>query len=276
MIRVSCCFILLVFSVILRCGTTTDSEKGIQQKERQPLPVAKKSSPFIPTLPIWSTSVSSLDSLPRLDNGKYEWTAIKDTELAFTVEKQSVVVIKYSAGIHVGNRYAPRNSLFDKHTDRDFLAMRLVVNGIPFRETGSHMSASRTLRGIVYKLQGSFIRNFKRGKQEVFLEWKRWGDAVDTYWTGGQHSCRYIVAEGIYNQVAFAQSLKPSLLFPHMQSSWKKVEGLACTVDLQHHSEAIVSYHLTVGFRKEIFKTSKVMFSLVHSFINVHVIGARS
>ena len=67
-------------------------------------------------------------------------------------------------------------------SNSDFLAGRLKVDAIPYRQSGSHVSPLSSLESSSRQLSGSLIIELGKGNHTVHLQWRKWGHVV-TKWT---------------------------------------------------------------------------------------------
>ena len=64
---------------------------------------------------------------------------------------------------------------------KDFLQMRVLVDGIPFRQSSSYAQPSSSLEAATRSLRGTFVVNLGAGPHTVQLQWKKRGTFVTSW-----------------------------------------------------------------------------------------------
>ena len=64
---------------------------------------------------------------------------------------------------------------------KDFLQMRVVVDGIPFRQSASHAQPSSSLESVTRHLKGTVVVTLGAGPHTIELQWKKRGTFVTSW-----------------------------------------------------------------------------------------------
>ena len=124
----------------------------------------------------------------------------------------------------------------------DFLGARLVVDNLPYRQSGSHLSPLRlddrssTHHGVSELVGRLVIRDVSPGSHEIRVQWKKWGRFVRS-WTSdpnivapGYCTSRNIFASVYHRDVQFAQPTSLARLY--RTEVWEDVSGMSLEIDV--------------------------------------------
>ena len=136
-------------------------------------------------------------------HAKGRWEDVRDTSLRFDLGQRTTLRFVYS--MHV----RPSSAILA--TEVDAIEARLVVDGRPYRESGSAFrSRTRTFKDGV--LMGNLVLELDAGARHVKLQWKKWGGGVGM-WTSspafldGFVSGRSIAVAGLWSPLIFREDL---------------------------------------------------------------------
>ena len=132
----------------------------------------------------WSIQPSSSTTIDKV--GK--WYDVADTRVNFSLQRTGLVVIHYNLVARASKPQHPGGDFLNGGGNRmssnsDFLAGRLKVDAIPYRQSGSHVSPLSSLESSSRQLSGSLIIELGKGNHTVHLQWRKWGHVV----TNGPH-----------------------------------------------------------------------------------------
>lgn len=154
-----------------------------------------------------------------------KWISLKDTEANFTLHEQAKVYITFQLDAMAHGK-RPTND-FGLTSLPDLLLARLLVNGIPFRQSGSNTSPNPFQKHPILHLRGGVSLVLGSGNHTVTLQWKKLGKAVEFYSSvpeGGnlQYTSRGIIVRKDEN-LLYSSSLEPQV--PRL-NLWKTIESL--------------------------------------------------
>ena len=127
----------------------------------------------------------------------------------------------------------------------DFVGARLVVDGVAFRQSGSHMAAFSSFESSAGELIGNLILFLEEGSHAVKLQWKKWGKFVRSWacqpnlldgFSGG----RSLVATGYFKNIEFKQPTTGDRII--VAGAWKNIKGMALSFSLIRDSEVRIGY----------------------------------
>lgn len=173
-----------------------------------------------------------------------EWTEVVDTSLSFTLAEPSSIRLAYSMTV----RPDQQNST-DQLRRRDDVEARLLVDGLPYRETGSVVSLTCVIAcaGI---LEGAVTLPLRQGNHTVKLQWKRFGRFSNAWRNDpslldGYASSRTLVALGDRFDVAgLDMMLGPSVV---KDKKWATVGGKTMAFHLVSEAVVLFTYALPVS-----------------------------
>jgi hypothetical protein len=107
--------------------------------------------------------------------------ALADTTSVVVSYGVSVLAVK---PVHPGGDFINDNQV--NSGLGDFLGARLKVNGIPYRQSGSHVSPLGSLERAAQQLRGHLVLSLPQGNHTLVLQWRKWGHFVRVW------SCRCV------------------------------------------------------------------------------------
>jgi hypothetical protein len=132
----------------------------------------------------WSLSPSQRASIT--ETGK--WFDLPNNTLTFTLTRESHVVIKYLMVVVANQRHhtekgnlLARSELIDT-VDNDFLGARLMLDGMPYRQSGSHAAPLSSMEASTRQMSGYIVSRLGAGSHTIKLQWRKWGTSVGS-WT---------------------------------------------------------------------------------------------
>lgn len=147
------------------------------------------------------------------------------------------IVISYNLPVTYNKKYAPGTDFLPNEGtgSTDFLSARLVIDGKPFRHSGSHVSASASLGINTLELDGHIAVILTSGNHTVQLQWKKQGTYVrvwvsDVSFGGGPSAVRSVVARVASKRIWYTHPLDPIVL--QQNDVWTDVVGQNLTVFL--------------------------------------------
>jgi hypothetical protein len=125
---------------------------------------------------IWSSQPASPATLIEIGN----WTDVDDTIVNFELQNEGLVVISYAASVLANTPPLPGGE-FAGNVYSDILGMRVVVDGIATRQSGSHTNPMTSLEMSTGTLVGHVVIELHEGNHTAVLQWKRWGSWVRSW-----------------------------------------------------------------------------------------------
>lgn len=175
----------------------------------------------------WSSSPSTA---AILRSGEAGWHTVKDTELQIHLETESIVFITYAATVLASKSFLPGGDFAGEASDA-FLGMRLCVDGIPYRQSGTHSNPISSFETVRTTLSGFLVAsNLGIGTHVVQLQWRSWGSDI-TQWSirpsvlGGTGGSRSLTAQARFRYIYNAQPLTSARLVSANTSAWQDVAG---------------------------------------------------
>ena len=162
----------------------------------------------------WSIQPSSSTTIDKV--GK--WYDVADTRVNFSLQRTGLVVIHYNLVARASKPQHPGGDFLNGGGNRmssnsDFLAGRLKVDAIPYRQSGSHVSPLSSLESSSRQLSGSLIIELGKGNHTVHLQWRKWGHVV-TKWTTSVDQHGY---DGLANSRSITVTSRQKYLWYHQQ-----------------------------------------------------------
>ncbi|CAM9134032.1 unnamed protein product [Discosporangium mesarthrocarpum] len=122
----------------------------------------------------------------RLDESGV-WINIPDTSLTVVLENEASILVSYSMVVNAAQSQVPGSSFLtdQQHNggNRDVLQIRLLVNGVPLRQSSSHTSAAGSYETFVDTLGGHVVTELGPGNHTVGLQWKKSAGGTVTSWS---------------------------------------------------------------------------------------------
>lgn len=116
-----------------------------------------------------------------------KWINLPGNTLHFHVKQESHVVVKYQMVVlsnqlhHAGGDFINSGQATSTVVS-DFLGARLLLDGMPYRQSGSHAAPVGALEVSNRQLSGYIITRLGAGNHSVSLQWRKWGNKVSS-WT---------------------------------------------------------------------------------------------
>ena len=182
-----------------------------------------------------------------LENSEAGWHSVNDTELKVFVDVESVILISYSATVIASKSFLPGGDFAGESAD-SFLGMRISVDGIPYRQSGSHSNPVSSFETVRTSLSGHLVvTNLAAGSHVIQLEWRSWGSDT-TRWSirpsllGGYGGSRSITAQSRFKYLYHSQPLTVSqITYP---GNWTPVEGCQLEFALPREWTLYIFYSL--------------------------------
>ena len=130
----------------------------------------------------WSLSPSKRATIQ--ETGK--WIDLPDNQLAFTLTRESHVIVKYHMVVvanqphHAGGDFINAGQSSSTVVS-DFLGARLLLDGMPYRQSGSHAAPLSALEISTRQMSGYIVTRLGAGKHIVTLQWRKWGNQVGSW-----------------------------------------------------------------------------------------------
>ena len=131
---------------------------------------------------MWSVAPTTTAAIA--DEGT--WLDVEDTTLEFTLMESTTVSIAYTLLAQADKAYHPGGDFLnqggsDESGLGDFLGTRLVVDGVPYRQSGSHLSPMTSFEMSTGELTGVAYLDLRPGNHTATLQWKKWGTFVRSW-----------------------------------------------------------------------------------------------
>ena len=124
---------------------------------------------------LWSVQPTS-DAVLGHDAGG-AWVDVADSAVRFSLSGEHTVRVSYQATVIADKAYLPGGGFVGQPLE-DMLAMRVVVHGLAFRQSGSHTNPLGIVEQARSSLLGHFVGELGAGDHVVQLQWRRWGSGV--------------------------------------------------------------------------------------------------
>lgn len=194
------------------------------------------------TQPVTSARISKRD----------EWQSVRDTAVTFTTHAKRTHRIMYV--MHFRPEQAPNT---DVYAVRDALAARLVVDGVPYRESASAfhtVSATHSSGSLV----GLLVLELEAGDHSVRLQWRKQGTGVAAWYAQPDMLDGFVSARGItvtteqfavVHQELLSGARAPDASPPGPQhEQWHDVRDGA--LDFTLHTPSSVQFSYTLNLRR--------------------------
>ena len=184
------------------------------------------------------------------------WMPVRDTNLTMRLENEAEVVISYAIAVlasrgraGAGLDYFSNQGTSLAGGQRDFLQLRLVVNGVPYRQSSSHCSPGFSLQTAADMLSGHAAVALGPGSHDVVLQWKKVGDGVSSWsnrpsMADGHTSARSIVVTARHRYLWHTHA--ESVARIEEEGSWIEVPGMSVDFELQTITSLRFLYSMTV------------------------------
>lgn len=195
---------------------------------------------------VWSVQPTSITSLTSHYQG---WVDCDETTVDFSLDSEHTVRISYVATVISERPYLPGGDFVRSQlVAEDVLGMRLVVDGTPYRQSGSHVNPKGASESSRSSLMGHVLTDLSRGNHTATLQWRRWGTNVRS-WSirpfafDGQGGGRSLLVRTGHKYLYFAQPLSGAKIASDV---WTDVGGCTLSFSLPRPWEMRILYSLPV------------------------------
>jgi hypothetical protein len=130
-------------------------------------------------------SVSPLNSTSISISGT--WMDMPDMVVTCMLATQTPVVLSYGVSVLADKPLHPGGDFLNDNQEAsglgDFLGARLTVDGVPYRQSGSHVSPLASLERSARQLRGHLVLSLPAGNHTVRVQWKKWGTFVRSWYS---------------------------------------------------------------------------------------------
>ena len=203
---------------------------------------------------MWSARPLSDASLTR--DGL--WEDVLDTNVTVHLEKAAEVLVSYVLTATAVRRQSTALGGSDFFSSgialsgigqRNFLQLRVVVDGSPFRQSSSHASPGLSLEANTETLTGHTAVSLQEGAHDVRLQWKKVGAGV-TSWASlptaadGFSSGRSLVVTGRHKYIWHKHP--DSVARIDVEGQWHDLPGMTLGFTLDKDASLRLLYSMTV------------------------------
>ena len=197
-------------------------------------------------------SVAPITSATITEEGS--WQDVPDTSVDFVLFESTTVAIAYTLLAEADKDYHPGGDFLnqggaDESGLGDFLGTRLVVDGVPYRQSGSHLSPMTSFEASTGELTGNLYLELAPGNHTATLQWKKWGTFVRSWSNlpvvhGGYGESRSVVVTGFYKHMWFSQATSSDKIYT--ADVWGPISDMQIDFNLDVASDIRFTYSLTV------------------------------
>ncbi|CAM9734048.1 unnamed protein product [Scytosiphon promiscuus] len=183
------------------------------------------------------------------------WIDVPDTKLEVVLARDVTSLISYSMVVVAAKPQLPGSSFLGEQLtnggSKDFLQVRLVVNGLPMRQSAASTSPAGPYESYADTLSGHLAMEFGQGNHSVGLQWKKTPGGIVTSWrnrpsahdgfAGGrsivvtaQHRYMWYSTEG-YTDVRTEET-----------ETWDEIPGLRLNFELPEPASIRILYSISV------------------------------
>ena len=186
------------------------------------------------------------------------WTDLPDSTLAFDLEREAHVVIRYVLVAVANKQYHAGGDFINEHqaassTVSDYLGARLLLDSIPYRQSGSHAAPLSALETSTRQVSGYIVTRLGAGLHTVTLQWRKWGTRVSS-WTvssalrDGFVAGRTLTVSSRHRYLWFTQplSIARTSVAAQSQQRWEDVRDMKVEFSLPRDWTLRFSYVLQV------------------------------
>ena len=180
------------------------------------------------------------------------WERVDGCEMHIFLENPSSVVITYDMYVYGEKPHHPGGDFLNDNQEasavRDHLTSRVVIDGVPYRQSGASVNPLSSLEKGGGELRSFVVLQLPEGNHTIALEWKKWGSVVrgwynDPMMGGGYGASRTLAVTAEHHQLWVSQPLSPAYL---SGADWKVVTGMSFTANLTHAGSMRITYVLPV------------------------------
>ncbi|CAM9210474.1 unnamed protein product, partial [Phaeothamnion confervicola] len=131
------------------------------------------------------------------------WLNVPNTTVTVRLDNEATVLASYEMIVTAARPQTPGSPFLTAGQNngggRDVLQVRLVVNGVPYRQSASHVAPSTPYESFIGAVSGHAVVALGRGEHGVSLQWKRPAGGAVTSWSNrpsdadGHNSGRSVV-----------------------------------------------------------------------------------
>lgn len=182
------------------------------------------------------------------------WEDMGDTFVDVVLEESSSILVSYEAVVIANKPSVPGNDFLPNHGHapgyHDALGLRVVVDGIPFRQSGVKTGVRGVAEVDTSVVAGHLIASLEAGTHKIQLQWKKFGSFVRS-WTidetidDGFHGGRTITVTAQPKHIWYTQPLETATIYD--ANTWTAVEDMNVDFTLTEKSTLRFMYHMPVS-----------------------------
>lgn len=186
------------------------------------------------------------------------WEPVKDTNITLQLNNEAEVLVSYSlattaerrsSGVAAGSDLFASGLSLSGAGQRNFLQARLLINGVPYRQSSSHASPGLSMESNSDTLTGHAAVNLGPGAHDVQLQWKKLGAGVAAWGSrpsvaDGFAGGRSIVVTARHRYIWHTHA--DSIARIDAEGSWVDVPGTSLDFTLPDSSSLRFLYSMTV------------------------------
>lgn len=187
------------------------------------------------------------------------WEDVADSNVTVHLERDAEVLASYAlTATSFRRQSASPLGLSDFYSSsialsgvgqRNFLQLRISVNGLPYRQSSAHLSPGLSFEANTDSLSGHVALALAAGAHDIRLQWKKMGPGVN-YWTSrpsladGFTSGRSLVVTARHKYLWHTHG--ESMASLDVEGTWEDVGGTSLNFTLDHASTLRLLYSMTV------------------------------
>jgi hypothetical protein len=114
------------------------------------------------------------------------WTDMPQNTLNFHLDRESHVIVRYQMVVRASKSSHAGGDFLNDHqtastTVSDYLGARLLLDGMPHRQSGSHAAPLGAYESSTRQMSGYIVTRLGAGDHQVTLQWRKWGSAVSSW-----------------------------------------------------------------------------------------------
>ncbi|CAN0543623.1 unnamed protein product, partial [Ectocarpus sp. 12 AP-2014] len=183
------------------------------------------------------------------------WVDVPDTQLQLVLESEVTSLISYSIVVVAAKPQLPGSSFLGEQRgsggSKDFLQARLVVNGLPMRQSAAFTSPAGPYESYVDTLGGHLSMEFGQGNHSVGLQWKKSSGGIVTSWSNrpsshdGFAGGRSIVVSAQHRYMWYSAGSNDDVQIDQT-GTWNEIPGLRLQLELPEPASIRVLYSMSV------------------------------
>ena len=166
---------------------------------------------------MWSATPST-SAILRQPN---KWLPVPGLSLTITLPDEDTVYMSYTISVTADKPHHPGGDFLNDAQKNsglvDFAGARILVDGVPYRQSGSHASPTGRFEVATSQLRGMLVAELGAGNHTIEVQWRKWGSFVRS-WSSlpsafdGFASGRTLVASADHRAVWYTQPLSAARL----------------------------------------------------------------